>query len=341
MRNIYTKVEVVNLSNYRLIDQYFCSIDLFQVSFAKIVLMWQIYPMKLKRENIPASQESFFKVSTHDRSNPCQVLWHYHPECELVYIPAGNGRRQVGHHMSQYTNGDLVLIGPHIPHLNFHYQAQSDFEEIIIQFSKETLLSSLCLFPEFAAVVRWLNKLQTGIAFGEETRKQLDKKLRSLLTMAPLDKTLSMLKLLHTLSTATDGFLLDSPVKLPHYQYYDGERINKVYGYIQAHYQQPMDMAAVVALTGLSQAAFCRFFRKMTNMRFTDFVNEYRINKACQLLMEGCPVMQAAYTSGFNAISHFNVSFRKKMQITPTAYRNKWVSEQERKAQSFQGVSIN
>jgi AraC-like DNA-binding protein len=282
--------------------------------------------MKLNRENIPASQESFFMVSTHDRQNPCQVLWHYHPESELVYVPSGNGRRQVGHHRSQYTNGDLVLIGPHIPHLNFHYQAQGDFEEIIIQFNKESLLTSLQLFPEFTPLIRWLSKLQTGIAFGEATRKQMDGLLRQLPTMTPLEKTLSMLKLLHTLSSSTDGNLLDSPIKLPHYQQYDGERINKVYAYIQAHYQQSMDMTEVVALTGLSQAAFCRFFRKMTNMSFTDFVNEYRINKACQLLMEGYPVTQAAYTSGFNAISHFNVTFRKKMQITPTVYRNNWMA---------------
>src|SRR5688500_18002728 len=110
--------------------------------------------MKLNREHIPASQESFFMVYTHDSHNTCHVLWHYHPECELVYVPAGNGRRQVGHHRSQYTHGDLVLIGPHIPHLNFHYQAPGDFEEIIIQFSKETLLTSLQLFPEFTTLTR-------------------------------------------------------------------------------------------------------------------------------------------------------------------------------------------
>jgi AraC-like DNA-binding protein len=282
--------------------------------------------MKLNRESIPASQESFFMVSTHNRSNPCQMLWHYHPECELVYVPAGTGRRQVGHHRSQYTDGDLVLIGPHIPHLNFHYQTQGDFEEIIIQFNKGALVTSLRLFPEFTQLTHWLSKLQTGIAFGQATRRQIDEEIRQLLNITPLERTFSILKLLHTLSTVKDAQLLDSPVKLPHYQHYEGERINKVYAYVQAHYQQHIDIAEVVALSGLSQAAFCRFFRKMTNMSFTDFLNEYRINKACQLLIDGYPITEAAYMSGFNAISHFNVSFRRKMQLTPTAYRNKWTA---------------
>lgn len=282
--------------------------------------------MKLKFENIPTGQASFFTVSSHDSQNPCQVFWHYHPECELVYVPGGTGRRQVGQHTSQYTNGDLVLIGPNVPHLNFNYQAKSNYQEVVIQFQRENLVSALGLFPEFFKLTQWLKSLHAGIAFGEEIRNQMDTSLRGLLLLPPTDRTLLILKMLHTLSTATDCLYLDTPVKLQQYQAYEGERINRVYDFVKEHYQLPIATEEVVALTGLSQAAFCRFFRKMTKMSFTDFVNEFRINKACQMLLEGYPVTQVAYANGFNSISHFNVSFKKKTELTPTQYISRWKS---------------
>ena len=43
-------------------------------------------------------------------------FWHIHPEYELVYIKNGHGKRHVGKMISTYTDGDLVLLGPNVPH---------------------------------------------------------------------------------------------------------------------------------------------------------------------------------------------------------------------------------
>ena len=49
-------------------------------------------------------------------------LWHYHPELELVYVNGGSGKRQIGSHVSYYTNGDLILIGSNLPHCRCTYR---------------------------------------------------------------------------------------------------------------------------------------------------------------------------------------------------------------------------
>jgi len=61
------------------------------------------------------------------------------------------------------------------------------------------------------------------------------------------------------------------------------------------------------------------------NKHFFDFVNEYRIEKAKELLVsedrKGHTVLEILYEVGFNSKSSFNTAFKKYTQVTPTLYR--------------------
>jgi AraC-like DNA-binding protein len=62
------------------------------------------------------------------------------------------------------------------------------------------------------------------------------------------------------------------------------------------------------------------------NQHFFDFVNEYRIQKAMNILKDPSKnqftVLEILYEVGFNSKSSFNTSFKKYTNLTPTAYRN-------------------
>ena len=62
------------------------------------------------------------------------------------------------------------------------------------------------------------------------------------------------------------------------------------------------------------------------NQHFFDFVNEYRIQKAMEILKnpskKDLTVLEILYEVGFNSKSSFNTSFKKYTNLTPTAYRN-------------------
>ncbi|WP_316634151.1 helix-turn-helix transcriptional regulator [uncultured Flavobacterium sp.] len=62
------------------------------------------------------------------------------------------------------------------------------------------------------------------------------------------------------------------------------------------------------------------------NQHFFDFVNEYRIQKAMNILKDQSKnqltVLEILYEVGFNSKSSFNTSFKKHTNLTPTAYRN-------------------
>lgn len=60
---------------------------------------------------------------------------------------------------------------------------------------------------------------------------------------------------------------------------------------------------------------------------FFDFVNEYRIKKAKELLKNATrnelTIQQILFDAGFNSKSSFNTAFKKNTGLTPTEYRNK------------------
>ena len=60
--------------------------------------------------------------------------WHYHPEIELVFIEKGAGKRHIGNHLSCYNDGDLIMIGPNLPHVGFTDRLTGDESEIVVQF---------------------------------------------------------------------------------------------------------------------------------------------------------------------------------------------------------------
>ena len=62
-------------------------------------------------------EESFFIGVFQDHID--QSVWHYHQEFELSFITEGTGKRIVGDSVEPFYPGDLIFIGPGIPHVWF------------------------------------------------------------------------------------------------------------------------------------------------------------------------------------------------------------------------------
>ena len=64
------------------------------------------------------------------------------------------------------------------------------------------------------------------------------------------------------------------------------------------------------------------------NQHFFDFVNEYRIKKAMEILADpsksDLTILEILYEVGFNSKSSFNTAFKKYTALTPTQYRKQY-----------------
>lgn len=92
--------------------------------------------------------------------------------------------------------------------------------------------------------------------------------------------------------------------------------------YLRANIRQPLDVAALAAMVGLSVRQFGRKFLATFDLTPRAYLMQMRVMHACELLTQTrSPVTQVALESGFYDHSDFARHFRKHMGQTATAYR--------------------
>jgi len=100
--------------------------------------------------------------------------------------------------------------------------------------------------------------------------------------------------------------------------------IQKVQDYAADHFREPLKMARLAKLAGVSVATLSRRFKKTTGVGFEIHLQNLRLEEARRLLITGSlPVAQVAKACGFKAGSHFARFFRKKTGFSPQQFRDK------------------
>lgn len=99
-------------------------------------------------------------------------------------------------------------------------------------------------------------------------------------------------------------------------------RMNAAVDYISEHYPEPLEVANLAAVAGLSISQFERRFRIAFQQTPSRFIIRYRLTKASQLLVQTeKTISQIALEVGFYDHSHFSREFHKLFNLAPGRYR--------------------
>lgn len=257
-----------------------------------------------------------------ERNPDAKAYWHYHPEVELVYIKSGFGNRYVGNHISKFDDGDLILLGPNIPHFGYEFGLQGINEEIVVQFEKQLVESSIGHLPEFKSITELITKAKSGISFYGETKKYIGSELMMMDKKTPFDRLLSMFNILQFLAQSEEYEVLNASGVTLIIQNQDDDRINQVYQYVKENYQSEISLDQISGVAMMTIPAFCRYFKKYTKKTFTQFVNEFRVRQAIRLIAVGNKsITEIAGEVGFNNFSHFNKQFKRVTGEAPSKYK--------------------
>ena len=253
-----------------------------------------------------------------------RFMWHYHPEYEVVYIDQASGTRHVGDHISRYEGSDLVFIGPNVPHLNFDYGVTTDYRKVVVQLTPEFVGNALRDRPEFEGIAKLFERARAGISFHGRTKASVGRQLTRLAKLPPFARLMLLLRIFQRLAesdefTSLGGEAL-SGVHDPHD---DQQRLARVTRLVSTYYVRRIELREAAEAANLSEAAFCRFFKRMTRLTFTEFVNQYRVHEAQRELLTDHSVGEAAFASGFESAAYFNRVFRRITGENPLAFKQR------------------
>lgn len=92
--------------------------------------------------------------------------------------------------------------------------------------------------------------------------------------------------------------------------------------YIECHYHADIDLHTLASRTGLSVSTFLRLFRKSFDQSPIEYINRFRISKACGLLYNSSlSLTQIAFEVGFSDSNYFSRVFRKVMSMSPREFK--------------------
>ncbi|WP_316819979.1 AraC family transcriptional regulator [Pedobacter gandavensis] len=271
-------------------------------------------------------QQTIFvkEINVKNLTNPV----HFHNEYELVLITQSKGRRIVGDSIENFEEGDLVLIGPNLPHVMYNDKSYYEPENkqpvtaTVMYFRMDWLKEEFVHSKEIPQLHDLLLDINRGIKVYGDTHKQVVLLLNQLIASKGLGRIIHLLSILNLLSESKEYICLSSlGYTNPHNQK-DVQRISKIYNYIMANFTEDISLETAATLASMTTSAFCKYFKARTQKTFTHFVNEIRIGHACKLLFDDhLSMTEICYQSGFNNLTNFNRNFKLYTRLSPSEFK--------------------
>lgn len=103
-------------------------------------------------------------------------------------------------------------------------------------------------------------------------------------------------------------------------------RLKPVLDYIDLHYAEEISLQTLAGLLNVTPEYFCHLFKKTTGVRPISYVNQVRINKSKELLLDNVQheMKDIAHQVGFESASYYGAMFKKMERLTPGAFRRSY-----------------
>ena len=280
--------------------------------------------MKSYLEHLTTDEDASWATLNRRLEDGIPFQWHHHPEFELTLTLNSSGQRFIGDHIGRYEPGDLVLIGPYLPH-TWHSLDRPDASQphraLVMWFLPEwaeRLTANAELRPVGAMLARAANGLKFSAAAAEAIRPAVE----HLFTQPPVERFLGLVSILDALARDRDAEPLSAAAPELAPASADRGRIDRVLDHIHRHYAEPITIAHLADIAALSPSGLHRTFLRHTRQTVSQYMIRLRIGRACALLSSSAmPIGVIAGEVGYDSLANFNRQFKALKGTTPRQYR--------------------
>ena len=240
-------------------------------------------------------------------------------EYEILYVDRGSGQLFMGNAAEEVYAGDFILFNSFEEHTFKQGSSGESFHCYRILFDVSALGPAKDSCRNFFEGIRLCRFLQMPESL-----------------MVRLEKIASMKKDSEGMEVILRSVLLDIiayAIETEQYERFsqiiDNEKrnisaIDNALHYIRENYSENLSLGIILQLTNYSKSHFIRLFKECTGMNVSEYINKYRIEKAClDLIYTNNNITEIATASGFNNIQYFSRKFKEYMKCTPKQYQKK------------------
>ena len=267
---------------------------------------------------VTESDDVSFHVQENRQGHQYDKL-HYHPEYQISLIVAGSGTCSIGGFNDEFQPDDIYMIGSNVPHV-----FDDDAHIISVFFRDRTLGDYFLRLPEMAAIRQFLEEASQSFKLQGALAARLKSYIFELPKLTGASRIIHLLEILNQMTLSAEKRMISQATAHDAYSYTAiYRRMKKVFGYLADNFDQPISLDDAASSVHLSRYAFSRYFKKITNKSFVNYLNELRVRAACRFLLRtDYTITQISYLCGFNTLSNFNRQFKKLMRCTPSEYRS-------------------
>jgi AraC-like DNA-binding protein len=281
--------------------------------------------MKPFLEKVPPSGDASWPMLNRRLDDGIPFQWHHHPEYELTLTLNSRGQRFIGDHIGSYGDGDLVLIGPNLPH-TWSSVAKLDPSVphvALVMWLRQDWAATLCLaFAEMRGVADMLERAGAGLRFSDVAAGRVRPLIQRLFAEPADERLPSLIRVLAMLARDREAEPLAARALLPLSPGDDRTRIDRVLDHIHLNYATGLSLAALAGVAALSASGLHRLFRRHTSTTISDYVMRLKIGEACAMLSgTEKPIAHIADAVGYTSLANFNRQFKVLKGMTPRAYR--------------------
>ncbi|MBP3367231.1 MAG: helix-turn-helix transcriptional regulator [Treponema sp.] len=256
--------------------------------------------------------------------NPYYDLWlHWHTEFELIHIISGTYRCFVSDHELALNQGDICIIPGKVIHGDAPEKGSAKYESAVFDielirlhgfspdsFINDILMENITLQYHIPSSCK--DVFSAAEYFFETIREQRE----------GWDQIASGALIVLFGLFKKHGFYSEKKV-LPARKRIRNKKFDLVLELIKKNYSSNITLEQLAESAGFSPKYFCRVFREMTGRSPVEYLNWFRINRACSLLRESNEKLSSiAQSCGFRDFSYFIKMFHRYKGMTPLKYRN-------------------
>ena len=255
-------------------------------------------------------------------------IWHYHPQFELTLTVNARGQRYIGDHLGDFEPGDLVLVGPNLPHTwsaHERIDAAQPMLAVVVWFSPEWITQLATVFPELQSLRQLAMRAGPALCFSPETSARCAERLLQLQTLPVPQRLPLLLDVLLMLAGDGRAQTLASTAQTPIKADGQQKRMEKVLDHMHAHFRDEIALETLAQQAALSLGAFHRFFKRHAFCTPGAYLARLRIGRACQQLIESeLSIAVIAQEAGYRNLAHFNRQFLAAKRVTPRKFRRQY-----------------